>query len=190
MRLLLRLSMALTFSIFPLRALEQPDDTGAGDGWSVPVELGADGWLTYRNARFGFILPIPPGMKALRPPDNGGGQAFESLDGKVSLVSWASFNVDGLGDVERRWAEELAEGKRTITYKRKTVSWYVVSGVLEDGTGFYTRYTADNEYACGWSIAYPQKEEKKHQAWIERIAKEHEPRLGQGVDGVGVPPDR
>lgn len=182
--------MALTFSIFPLRALEQPDDTGAGDGWSIPVELGADGWVTYRNARFGFILPVPPGMKALRPPDNGGGQAFETLDGKVNLVSWASFNVDGLGDVERRWGEELAEGKRTITYKRKTASWYVVSGVDEDGTGFYIRYTADKDYACGWSIAYPQKEEKKYQAWIERIAKDHAPRLGEGVDGVGVEEER
>jgi hypothetical protein len=185
MRLFLPVSMALTFSIMPLLAKEQPDVAGAGDGWSVPVELGADGWLTYRNARFGFILPIPPGMKALRPPDNGGGQAFEALDGKVRLVSWASFNVDGWGDVERRWADELAEGKRTITYKRKTASWYVVSGVNEDGTGFYTRYTADKSHACGWSITYPQKEEKKYQAWIERIAKDHEARLGEGADGAG-----
>lgn len=189
MRLFLRLSMALTFSVFPLRAQEQPDDTGAGDGWSVPVELGADGWMAYGNARFGFLLPVPPGMKALRPPDNGDGQIFETLDGKVKLAGWASFNVDGFGDVERRWAEELAKGKRTITYKRKTASWYVVSGVFEDGTGFYTRYTADKDHACGWSITYSQKEEKKYQGWIERIAKEHEPRLGEGVDRVGVAPD-
>jgi hypothetical protein len=185
MRLFLPPWMALSFSILPLLAQEDPDVAGKEDGWSVPVELGADGWLTYRNARFGFLLPVPPGMKALRPPDNGGGQAFQTLDGNVNLVSWASFNVDGLGDVERRWAVELAEGKRTITYKRKTASWYGVSGVDEDGTGFYIRYTADKDYACGWSIAYPQKEEKKYQAWIERIAKDHEPRLGEGADGVG-----
>lgn len=182
--------MVLTFSIVPLLAKEPPDGAGTGDGWSVPVELGADGWLAYRNARFGFLLPVPPGMKALRPPDNGGGQAFETLDGKVRLAGWASFNVDGLGDVDRRWAEELAEGKRSITYKRKTGSWYVVSGVDEDGTGFYIRYTADKDHACGWSITYPQKEEKKYQAWIERIAKDHEPRLGEGVDGVGVEEER
>lgn len=145
--------------------------------------------MFYRNARFGFVLPVPPGMKALRPPDNGGGQAFETLNGKVKLVSWASFNVDGLGDVQRRWEEELAGSERTINYKRKTASWYVVSGVLEDGTGFYTRYTADKSHACGWSITYPQNEEKKYAAWVERIAKEHEARLGQGVDRVEVPED-
>jgi hypothetical protein len=31
------------------------------------------------------------------------------------------------------------------------------------------------------------RREKKYQAWVERIAKEHEARLGEGVDGVGVP---
>ncbi len=190
MRAFFAVLMSLSFSILPLLSQEKPGEDGVGDRWSVPVELGADGWLAYRNARFGFVLPIPPGMKALRPPDNGGGQAFESLDGNVKLLSWASFNVDGLGDVERRWAEEMAEGKRTITYKRKTASWYVVSGVLENGTGFYTRYTADKSYACGWSIAYPQKEEKKFATWVERIAKEYEARLGEGADGVGAPEDR
>ncbi len=184
MRAFFAVLMSLCLSIMPLQSQEKLGEAGEVDRWSVPVELGADGWLAYRNARFGFVLPVPPGMKAQRPPDNGGGQAFETLEGNVNLASWASFNVDGLGDVERRWAEELAEGKRTITYKWKTASWYVVSGVDEDGTGFYIRYTADKDYACGWSIAYPQKEEKKYQAWIERIAKDHEPRLGEGVDGV------
>jgi hypothetical protein len=182
--------MALLLSILPLPSQEKPDVAGNVDRWSVPVELGADGWLTYQNARFGFVLPVPPGMKALRPPDNGGGQAFETLDGKVKLVSWASFNVDGQGDLQRRWEEELGEGKRMITYKRKTAAWYVVSGVLEDGTGFYTRYTADKAYACGWSMSYPQKEEKKCATWVERIAKDHEARLGEGEDTVGVPGDR
>lgn len=186
MRLSFAALVALSFPMMPLLAKEQPDDARDGDGWNVPVELGADGWLTYRNARFGFVLPVPPGMKALRPPENGGGQAFETLDAKVKLVSWASFNVDGLADVERRWAEELAQGKRTITYKRKTASWYVVSGVAEDGTGFYTRYSADNSHACGWSMTYPRNEEKRFAKWIERIAKDHEARLGEGNDRAGT----
>jgi hypothetical protein len=189
MRAPLAVLLAISIAPAPLDA-QQQSTAGRSGNWSVPVELGADGWLVYRNPRFGFLLPVPPGMKSLRPPDNGGGQVFATLDGTVKLVSWASFNVDGLGDVERRWASELAEGKKTITYKRKTASWYVVSGVLEDGTGFYTRYTADKAYGCGWSITYPQKEEKKYETWIERIAKGHEPRLGEGADIIEVPEDR
>lgn len=154
------------------------------EDWSVEVTLGKEGWMTYVNPRFGFSLPVPPGMKSTRPPDNGGGQQFLSLDGKVSLTAWGSFNVDELGNVETRYKDALAEPGRTITYKRKTDSWYVISGVNKDGTGFYEKYTADKNHTAGWIMTYPQAEEKKYAAWIERIAKDYAPRLGKGADGI------
>ena len=33
-------------------------------------------------------------------------------------------------------------------------------------------------------MTYPQAEEKKYAAWIERIAKDYAPRLGKGADGI------
>ncbi|BCU78952.1 hypothetical protein [Luteolibacter sp. LG18] len=154
------------------------------ENWQVGVTLGKDGWLTYRNARFGSTLPIPPGMKALRPPDNGGGQAFASLDGKVKIVVGGHFNVDGMGSVEESWKAALAEKDRTITYKKKTAEWYVVSGTTKDGSGFYEKYVADAKYCAGWSITYPQADEKKYVPWIERMAKDFQPNLGKGDDTV------
>jgi hypothetical protein len=162
--------------------LAQDESAGNRENWQVPVTLGKDGWMLYANPRFGFVLPVPPGMKALRPPDNGGGQAFESADGKVQLTSFGSHNVDGFGDVEKNWNEELAQKGRTVTYKRKTESWYVISGTMEDGTGFYTRYEANAKHGAGWTLTYPQAEEKRYARWVERIAKGYEARLGKGDD--------
>jgi hypothetical protein len=157
---------------------------GADETWHIPVTLGKDGWMIYENPRFGFALPVPPGMKTLRPPENGDGQAFASLDNRVKLSGWGSFNVENLGDVEARWKDALAEPNRTITYQRKTESWFVVSGVTKAGMGFYEKYTANKNYGAGWTMTYPQADEKKYAPWIERIASGYQPRLGQGHDAL------
>jgi len=154
----------------------------ADESWQVPVTLGQDGWMVYENPRFGFILPVPPGMKALRPPENGDGQAFATLDHKVKLTGWGCFNVEDLGNVESRWKAALEEPDRTITYKRKTATWFVVSGVTKDGAGFYEKYTANKHYGSGWTMTYPQADEKKLAPWIERIAAGYQPRFGKGHD--------
>lgn len=171
-----QLPLLFSLLISPLAA------RGSGETWQVPVTLAGDGWMVYENPRFGFSLPVPPAMRSLRPPDNGDGQGFITPDGKVKLSAWGSFNIDHLGDVEKRWQEELAEKGRTITYKRKTAGWFVISGVQENGTGFYFRYTANGRHAAGWMITYPQSDEKKYAPWIERISKSYEARLGKGAD--------
>jgi hypothetical protein len=165
-----------TSIVTPVLAQDDAED------WQVPVTVGKDGWMRYVNGRFGCAIPVPPGMVATRPPDNGGGQGFNTPDGKVRIAVWGSFNVDGLGDVEARWAQELADKGQTITYKHKTKGWFVISGVTKDGTGFYMRYAADAKYCAGWEIAYPQVEEKRYVPWVERIAKGFEAGLGRGDD--------
>jgi hypothetical protein len=173
---LLLAGLSLCLSSAPSRAEDE--------AWQVPVTLGKDGWMTYQNFRFGSIIPVPPGMLAQRPPDNGGGQSFTTADGKATLSVFGSFNVDGNGDLDARWKEDLAEPGRTITYKRKADGWFVISGVNQDGTGFYERYAANSKYCAGWRMTYPQEAEKKYAPWIERIAKGFEPRLGKGEDTV------
>ena len=154
------------------------------DDWQIPVTLGKDGWMLYENGRFGMLIPVPPGMKAMRPPDNGGGQRFETADGRVALTCWGSFNVDGSGDPDARWKAALAEPGRTITYKVRKADWYVVSGVTDEGVGFYERYQANDKYCAGWVITHPQADEAKYRPWIERIARGFEARLGKGADTI------
>ncbi len=157
----------------------QTDDD---DKWEVPMLLGKDGWQTYQNARFGMEIPVPPTLVPQRPPDNGGGQAFASPDGKVRLIVFGMFNVDDLSSVEAAWKTALNESEQTITYKRKTETWFVVSGVTKKGLGFYERYDANAKYAAGWRLTYPQAEDEKYSAWVERIAKGYRANLGKGVD--------
>ncbi len=152
------------------------------ENWQVPVVIGKDGWLLYQNPRFGSVIPVPPGLLPLRPPDNGDGQAFSSADGKVRLIVYGAFNVDGNNNVEVRWKDALVEPGRTLTYKRKTESWYLVSGFTQDGVGFYERFTANAKYCSGWSLTYPQAEDQKYGPWVERIAKGYDARLGKGAD--------
>ena len=158
---------------------EEKDDTPM-----VSVEVGDDGWLHYQNSRFGFSISVPPGMTALRPPENGSGQEFRSLDGKVKVLVYGHFNLDGFGSVEESRKRELIEGERTITYKRKKANWYVVSGVYDNGTGFYQRYDANENHYAGRLITYPQAEEKKYSPWIERMAKSFKPNFGKGLDSI------
>lgn len=171
---LLGIVFTLGFLVEPTHAEEE--------NWQVPVTVGKDGWMRYVNPRFGGSIPVPPGMAALRPPDNGDGQQFATVDGKVTLTSWGAFNVDGNGDLETNWQAALARPGRTITYKVKKAGWYVVSGVMKDGTGFYERYTATDKHVAGWELTYPQAEEKKYALWVERIAKGYQARLGLGID--------
>ena len=43
--------------------------------WQVPVTLGGDEWMLYKNRRFGFVLPVPP--NPLYPRASGGAGAEE-----------------------------------------------------------------------------------------------------------------
>ena len=176
--------LLVVFSAFLINAAYAQNNQEEEEAWQIPVTVGNDGWLFYTNGRFGVAFPVPPGMKALRPPDNGGGQAFATADGKVTLTGGGSFNVDDMGSIENRWKDSLAEPNRTITYKVKKANWYVISGVTKAGLGFYERYDANDKYCAGWSMTYPQVDDKKYAPWIERIAKGYEPRFGKGHDGV------
>jgi hypothetical protein len=181
----------LAVAILGVIPTNSPGDEKQGPGedipfedqnWQVPVTLGGDGWMLYKNQRFGFVLPVPPGMHAAPPPTNGDGQGFHSLDGHTHLVGSGCFNLENSEDIEVRWKEELAEEGRTITYKKKTETWFVISGIEKGGTLFYLRHTSDENYCALWSITYPKADEKKVAEWIDRISKDYEPGLGKGDD--------
>ena len=171
--------IAAIVGIIPMRITAEEEDE-----WRVPVTLGADGWMYYENARFGTAFPVPPGMKALRPPDNGGGQAFASIDGKITLTGGGSFNVNEDPTIESSWKYAVKVPDRTITYQVKKDNWYVISGTTKDGKGFYEKFIINKKYQAGWSMTYPLADEKKCSLWIERIAKGFDPRFGKGHDRV------
>lgn len=149
--------------------------------WQVPVLLQSDGWMIYRNPRFGFLLPVPPGPGSDTPPTNGDGQSFTSTDGLITLTGSGWRNEDGYR-LKESWMHEWGVEGRKITYQRKEKDWYVISGVDSNGRAFYSRFVADQHYVAEWEITYPISQEKKVIPWIDRISRDYDPRLGSGEE--------
>lgn len=139
-----------------------------------------DKWPTYTNARFGFRIAHPPGLAESRPPDNGGGQEFHTKDKEFSLVAFAHFVLEGTS-LESMWKDELKELGDTVTYKRKTDAWFVVSGVKE-GTEYYHKTYVQKGSFASFQITYPHAKAKQYDAWVERIAKGFVPFLEGDYD--------
>ena len=178
----------LLAEIAPCRLLAEDDNPSSPKpvpsqavGSRVPVLLQGDGWMTYRNPRFGFHLPVPPGLGSNTPPTNGDGQSFTSTDGLITLTGSGWRNEDGYR-LEESWMRETGVAGRTITYQRKEKDWYVISGVDSKGIAFYSRFVADERYVAEWEITYPISQEKMVIPWIERISRDYDPRLGSGEE--------
>jgi hypothetical protein len=130
----------------------------------------------YANARFGFVLTYPNTLIAGAEAMNGGGCEFRSADGEFSLAAFAHFFVPDSGDsFEKRWQEELDTPNVTISYKKKTPTWYVVSGVTKDGTEYYHKLYRKGSSWAAFHITYPHAKNKQYDAWVTRIAKDFVP---------------
>lgn len=144
-----------------------------------------ESWPEYKNARFGFLLKYPAGLVASREPDNGGGREFHSKDKEFSVTAFAHFLMVSDGDsLEKQWADELKELGDTVTYKKKTKDWYVVSGVTKGGTEYYHKFFASGSVYAAFQITYPHASNKKYDPWVERIAKEFVPFLKGDFDRI------
>ena len=142
----------------------------------TPAGAGEAKWKTYANARFGFVLTYPPNLVAGAEAMNGDGREFHSQDGQFSLAAFAHFFVPESGDsFEKRWQEELSTPDVTITYKKKTPNWYVVSGIAGDGTEYYHKLYRQGANWAAFHITYPHTENKKYDTWVVRIEKSFVP---------------
>jgi hypothetical protein len=130
-------------------------------------------WKKYENGRFGFVLTYPASLIGSREPDNGDGREFHSRDKEFSVAAFAHFFVPDSDDsFEARWQEELNTPDVTITYKKKTDSWYVVSGLTKTGTEYYHKLMIKGKNWAAFHITYPHAKHDKYNPWVERIEKE------------------
>ena len=135
-------------------------------------------WKEYVNGRFGFKIPYPASLVPQREPDNGGGRRFVSKDGKVELVAHAHYIGLNEGDsFHDRWNEALKEYGKSVTYKRKAATWFVISGVLPDGTEYYEKLHVQKHNYAAFKITYPHAATAVYSPWVEKIAKEFVPFL-------------
>ncbi len=134
-------------------------------------------WRKYFNARFGYVLSYPVGLIAGPEAMNGDGREFHTKDGEFSLAVSAHFFVPDSGDTfEKRWEEEqnTSDGA-TVSYKKKTADWYVVSGLTKDGTEYYHKLYRQKANWAAFQITYPHAKTKQYDPWVERIARSFVP---------------
>lgn len=133
-------------------------------------------WVKYANARFGFVLTYPKILIAGPESANGDGREFHSADKQFSVSAFGHFFVPDSGDsFETRWEEELATPGVTITYRKKTPTWYVVSGLTKDGIEYYHKLYVKGSSWAAFHITYPHAKNKKYDPWVEMIAKKFIP---------------
>ena len=154
----------------------------------VTVQAHGEGFRSkkYVNERFGFSLSYPATLIASRAPEDGAGREFHTANKEFSLVAQGQFL--GTGDegdsLDKRWQDELDSLGDTITYKKKTETWYVISGVTKDGTEYYHKLCIKGGNWAGFNITYPHAKNKQYSPWVERIEKSFVPFLKGDFDRV------
>ncbi len=139
----------------------------------LPAARGAEpSTRKYANARFGFVLTYPSGLIAGPEPANGGGREFHTKDGEFSVLANGHFLLVDDGDsLEKRWKAELKECGNTVTFKKKTATWYVVSGVGKNGVEYYVKFFVKGSNWAEFRITYPHAKNKQYDPWVTQIEK-------------------
>ena len=140
-------------------------------------------WRKYTNERFGFVLSYPAMLLAGPEPQNGAGREFHTRDNVFSVSAQGHFLSPETGNTfESNWNEELNKSGVTITYKKKAATWYVVSGVTDEGTEYYHKFFTKGRNWVELAITYPHAQNAKYDKWVEEIAKRFVPFLEGDYD--------
>jgi hypothetical protein len=143
----------------------------------------SDQWVSYTNLRFGTTADYPADIFTVLdpPPGNGGGQGFQTEDGRAQLGIYAARNVEN--DTPQSYIGSYVDLKGSrVTYKHLTDRFFVVSGTRE-GKIFYTRcnFSADPEGIIDClSISYPEAEKTEWDAIVTRLSESL--RAGNGAE--------
>ncbi|MBY6243720.1 hypothetical protein K3F48_21440 [Methylosinus sp. Sm6] len=136
--------------------------------------LHAEGWRSYRNARFGTTADVPKDWTMGEAPENEDGRVFTSPDKQSRVIVYGGFRTD---QKEQEFADRLAPGEgETVSYRRQGKDWLAVSGTKGDRI-FYRKSLLSCNGAV-WntiSVDYPASIKKKLDPLVTRIARSLRP---------------
>ena len=138
---------------------------------AVPAQ--AESWLGYVNPRFGSVIEYPERFRALRPPDNGDGQAFEAADGARLTISGShNINADTPASYEKFLRESDDRAYANVAYRASGPDWLVLSG-FRSGEIYYERVLFDQagETIHHLSIIYPPALRNAYDPIVQRLSR-------------------
>jgi hypothetical protein len=170
-------------------------------GWAAPITLlvltlfgtaadaqkhrpaAEESWTTYRNARFGYVFYYPAALfDAGQLPENGGGQTFNSKDGRAKIVVFATQNAEKFTPAEyRKVILQEFGGYDKMDYSPTGQTWFVLSGFRGENI-YYQKvmFSCANQVINALSITFPTAEKPRYERLVEIIEDHFKP--GRGVD--------
>lgn len=131
----------------------------------------AAGWSQYANARFGYVVDVPPDFAGGGEAVNGDGQVFRSADGTQVLRVYGGNSIEPSFEASVNAAMGYArDAGWALTYERVTPGWASYSG-LRNGMVLYARAIA----LCGGSqfaafeLEYPERAIEDMHDVVERL---------------------
>ncbi len=122
------------------------------------------------HPRFGFELPIPPGVSAVGNPEASNEPQFLSVDRNFVMSAWGGMVSDTPSKVvAAQWNSALRRADRDITYQRRGTTWFVVSGTDVRGMEFYEKFTMQGQHVAFLDITFPKSRIRQYEAWVEEI---------------------
>jgi len=127
-------------------------------------------WTVFAHPRFGFELPVPPGVRALSHPEAGADSTFVSMDGAFKMTAWGGLSPFPAATVlEREWKNAQQRAGRTISYGRKNAAGFVMSGVKNGHTRFYEKMIVQGDHVAAISMTLPDSRAREFARWVEGI---------------------
>ena len=72
----------------------------------------------------------------------------------------------------------------SVTYQRKTASWYVLSGVNANGFEYYHKFFVQGKNWREFTITYPHAKARRYDPWVARVEKSFVPFRKGDYDGL------
>lgn len=129
-------------------------------------------WSSYGNARFGYVVEIPPGFTAIREADNSDGGTSRSAMGHATLSVWGANLLDQTftADVASRMSSATSEGW-VLGYKVVTGRGANWSGLRGDRILYAHAVPRCRDQAAFVQIEYDASAKAAFDPIVSRVAR-------------------
>ena len=129
-------------------------------------------WTTYLNQRFGFEVPVPPGLRAQSDPRRGSSCRFATDDGAFVIKAWGSSLGPQPGDpLEEAWRFAVNQRGRRIDFQRRGKTGFVLTGVNREGAAFFEKIILGNGAVAGINLSYPEELAARFAPWVDEVER-------------------
>jgi hypothetical protein len=138
----------------------------------VLLAAGAADWGTYANARFGYVIDVPPGFSEIAEAENGDGGTSRSSDSKAELRIWGGYTTEGDFGDEVRWRieQDVSDGW-SVSYRKAKADWASWSGVKGDRVVYQRAIVACDGAVAYFRLEYGGDQKKAYNPIVSRLVK-------------------